>query len=330
MAVIILLSALGFTGAKAQQPDYEKFAREFYNDFANGKLDKIANQHLNSIKVLSAKDNESAEVKNYISQSKIAFSKRLKQVHQSSEELGLKWKELVIEEVDLSHGMKYNFDRVYFSIYLRNKNVNKSYELKMSRIVHNGNDIEFLYSQLALYELNDSGFWIKEKESRDPFYRELPSVLQNFLYNHRAGQFDSEVNLIVEEKKTQIPSLKWNSKKAVELLEPKDAPGPVYSWPEVMPEFPGGKEVLAAWLRENVKAPTDKVASKMKGEMVAELVVNKDGTIDPLNVRMVKSINFEWDLQMKQAIQRMPLWKPAQQNGTRVRSRVSISFETEE
>ncbi len=82
---------------------------------------------------------------------------------------------------------------------------------------------------------------------------------------------------------------------------------------EDMPSYPGGREALMKYLGDNITYPKD--ATK-QGQVVAEFVVAKDGTIK--DVRIIRSLDEACDAEVKRVLTAMPDWQPGKQFGEAV------------
>ena len=88
----------------------------------------------------------------------------------------------------------------------------------------------------------------------------------------------------------------------------------IYNLAEIMPQFPGGEEVLRNYIADNLQ----NLAQLDEGEkliIVVSFIVNKDGSISnistvPESASMVREV--------KKVIAKMPQWIPGMQNGHKV------------
>ena len=95
---------------------------------------------------------------------------------------------------------------------------------------------------------------------------------------------------------------------------------PYYDF-EIRPEFPGGKNALVLYLKENIDY--NQVSSSSKGKRVhVRFYIAKDGSI--IDVIVVKGIDKKTDQEAKRLIQDMPKWKPAIQDGSAVKVRRTL------
>lgn len=107
-----------------------------------------------------------------------------------------------------------------------------------------------------------------------------------------------------------------------DVEEPKDELGTVFNVVEVMPEFPGGAQALMKYLSEEINYPDDAIASGTQGRVIAQFIVNKDGSIS--DVKVVKSVSESLDKEALRVIKEMPKWKPGMQKGEAVRVEYTV------
>ena len=95
---------------------------------------------------------------------------------------------------------------------------------------------------------------------------------------------------------------------------------------EQMPQFPGGPAALMQFLSQNVKYPVEAHKAGVQGRVIANFVVEKDGSIT--EAKIVKSVSPELDAEALRVIGSMPNWMPGMQNGepVRVKYTVPITF----
>ena len=95
---------------------------------------------------------------------------------------------------------------------------------------------------------------------------------------------------------------------------------------EEMPEFPGGPKALMDYLMENVKYPKTAFDADIQGRVIAQFVVDKEGTVRDAHV--VKSVDPALDAEALRVINNMPKWRPGRQNGkvVNVKYTIPVSF----
>ena len=96
----------------------------------------------------------------------------------------------------------------------------------------------------------------------------------------------------------------------------------VYDVVEQMPEYPGGMVAFMDYLIQNMKYPEDAEKQKVEGRVIANFVVETDGSIS--NVNVVKQVFPSLDAEAIRVLQAMPKWTPGKQNGKPVRVKYTV------
>ena len=91
---------------------------------------------------------------------------------------------------------------------------------------------------------------------------------------------------------------------------------------EDLPQFPGGAVEMMKWLQRNLKYPPVAQERKIQGKVVAEFIVNKDGSLT--DVKVVKSLNPFCDREVLRVLRMMPRWTAGIQNDQPCRTKVCI------
>jgi protein TonB len=91
---------------------------------------------------------------------------------------------------------------------------------------------------------------------------------------------------------------------------------------EELPEFPGGATAFMKWLTKNLRYPTSAQQRKVEGKVVAQFIVNTDGSIS--NLELVNSVDPSLDREALRVLRMMPNWKAGQQNEKPCRTMVCI------
>lgn len=91
---------------------------------------------------------------------------------------------------------------------------------------------------------------------------------------------------------------------------------------EDLPQFPGGAVEMMKWLTRNLKYPRAAEEQKLQGKVVAEFIVNKDGSVT--DVKIVKPLNALCDREVLRVLSMMPRWTPGIQDGKPCRTKVCI------
>ena len=94
--------------------------------------------------------------------------------------------------------------------------------------------------------------------------------------------------------------------------------GQVYAVAEQMPEYPGGKEAMFQYIKDNLHYPQSVKDDGIQGRAICQFVVNTDGTI--CCAEIAKSTgNALLDYEAIRLIKNMPAWTPGMQNGQPIR-----------
>ena len=91
---------------------------------------------------------------------------------------------------------------------------------------------------------------------------------------------------------------------------------------EDLPQFPGGAAEFMKWLTKNLKYPQSAQQMKVKGRVVAEFIVNKDGSVTDL--QLVEHLNIACDNEVLRVLRMMPKWEPGLMNAKPCRTKVCI------
>lgn len=95
----------------------------------------------------------------------------------------------------------------------------------------------------------------------------------------------------------------------------------IYTSVEVKPEFPGGIEGFYNYISPKFKKPDVK---NLKGRLVAQFVVEKDGSLS--NLKVINDIGNGVEDELKRILENCPKWKPGVQNNTVVRVLYTVPF----
>ena len=98
--------------------------------------------------------------------------------------------------------------------------------------------------------------------------------------------------------------------------------GPIVSFAEKAPLFPGGQKAMMEYLMKNIKYPAICQEMGIQGRVVVGFVVNKDGSIQ--DVTVLSSVNEKLDAEAVRVVELMPTWTPGQMQGHAVRSKFNL------
>ncbi len=96
-----------------------------------------------------------------------------------------------------------------------------------------------------------------------------------------------------------------------------DDPEKIHEVVEVQPEFPGGQQEMAKYIKSNLKYPESAAKVGAEGKSYVQFVVKTDGSIDNVEI-MRSSGNEALDAEALRVVRAMPKWKPAMNKGKAV------------
>ncbi|WP_291037298.1 energy transducer TonB [Dyadobacter sp. 50-39] len=91
---------------------------------------------------------------------------------------------------------------------------------------------------------------------------------------------------------------------------------------EQSPQYTGGNEAMAAFLRKNLKYPRPASQAGVQGKVFVQFTVGSDGKIE--NATAVKGIGFGCDEEAVRVVKMMKDWMPGKQAGVPVRVRFTL------
>ena len=91
---------------------------------------------------------------------------------------------------------------------------------------------------------------------------------------------------------------------------------------EQLPEFPGGATELMKWLTKNLKYPISAERRGIQGKVMAQFIVNKDGSIS--DICLLNHVDNSLDREAMRVMRLMPPWKPGQMYDKPCRTQVCI------
>ena len=91
---------------------------------------------------------------------------------------------------------------------------------------------------------------------------------------------------------------------------------------EEMPEFPGGPQAMNAFLAKAIHYPENARNMGVKGTILVEFVVEKDGSIT--NAKVKVPLQPDCDKEAVRAVLSMPKWKPGKNGGKPVRAYYTV------
>ena len=137
---------------------------------------------------------------------------------------------------------------------------------------------------------------------------------------------DDDVDLTFEPEPVERPEEQKDQKEA----EEKDKPEVVdmYDEPvdfrvvEDLPQFPGGASEFMKWLTRNLKYPPSAQRKQIRGKVVAQFVVNTDGSVSDLE--LTEHLEASCDREVLRVLKMMPKWQAGVMNAKPCRTKVCI------
>ena len=108
----------------------------------------------------------------------------------------------------------------------------------------------------------------------------------------------------------------------LEAAKPDDEEAVSFRVVQDLPQFPGGPTEFMKWLTRNLKYPASAQQLQQQGKVLAEFIVNKDGSIT--DVRIVTSLNSKCDTEVLRVLRMMPRWTAGIMDGQPCRTKVCI------
>ena len=91
---------------------------------------------------------------------------------------------------------------------------------------------------------------------------------------------------------------------------------------EDLPQFPGGASEFMKWLTRNLKYPASAQNKKIKGRVVAQFIVNTDGSVSDLE--LTEHLEVACDREVLRVLRMMPKWQAGVMNAKPCRTKVCI------
>jgi len=91
---------------------------------------------------------------------------------------------------------------------------------------------------------------------------------------------------------------------------------------EDLPQFPGGAAEFMKWLTKNLKYPISAQKRMVKGRVVAQFIVNTDGSVSDLE--LTEHLDGSCDQEVLRVLRMMPKWQAGMMNAKPCRTKVCI------
>ena len=91
---------------------------------------------------------------------------------------------------------------------------------------------------------------------------------------------------------------------------------------EDLPQFPGGASAFMKWLTKNLKYPATAQKKQVRGKVVAQFIVNTDGSVSDLE--LTEHLEAACDREVLRVLRMMPKWQAGVMNAKPCRTKVCI------
>ena len=130
--------------------------------------------------------------------------------------------------------------------------------------------------------------------------------------------FEPEAVERSEELKDQKDTAEEDKPEVVDMYnEPVD-----FRVVEDLPQFPGGASEFMKWLTKNLKYPASAQRRQVKGKVVAQFIVNTDGSVS--DVELTEHLEAACDREVLRVLRMMPKWQAGVMNAKPCRTKVCI------
>jgi protein TonB len=137
---------------------------------------------------------------------------------------------------------------------------------------------------------------------------------------------DDDVELTFEPEPVERPEELKDQKDITEEDKPEVVD--MYNEPvdfrvvEDLPQFPGGASEFMKWLTRNLKYPASAQRREIKGKVVAQFIVNTDGSVT--DVEVTEHLDAACDREVLRVLRLMPKWQAGVMNAKPCRTKVCI------
>jgi TonB family protein len=111
----------------------------------------------------------------------------------------------------------------------------------------------------------------------------------------------------------------------LEITTKKEAVEHPFVVVEELPQFPGGRDAMRAWIHDNMNYPQEAINKKIQGQIIVSFVVTSKGKVK--NVKVIKPLYPELDIEASRIVSNMPEWKPGSQGGKPVDVQMQVPVE---
>lgn len=90
-------------------------------------------------------------------------------------------------------------------------------------------------------------------------------------------------------------------------------PDSIFTFYDVQPQFPGGPDALAKFLKENIVFPERAVAEEVDGRVIVEFMVGQNGKVSRIKIYK-DEVGYQCAESAYRAVEKMPNWSPGRVN----------------
>ena len=136
---------------------------------------------------------------------------------------------------------------------------------------------------------------------------------------------DDDVELTFEpepvERPEELKDQKETDEDKPEVMDMYDEPVD-FRVVEDLPQFPGGASEFMKWLTKNLKYPASAQKKQIRGRVVAQFIVNTDGSVSDLE--LTEHLEAACDREVLRVLRMMPNWQAGVMNAKPCRTKVCI------
>ena len=132
---------------------------------------------------------------------------------------------------------------------------------------------------------------------------------------------DVELPPPLEQEVTEKPDPEAEAEEKPEVVDMYNEPVD-FRVVEDLPQFPGGAAEFRKWLTKNLKYPVTAQKRKVKGRVVAQFIVNTDGSVSDLE--LTEKLETSCDNEVLRVLRMMPKWQAGMMNAKPCRTKVCI------
>lgn len=135
-------------------------------------------------------------------------------------------------------------------------------------------------------------------------------------------EVDNDEEELFDEEELLTEPMDSGSFEVVVEEPPEEVVDEILITSEIMPNPDGGMASFYKYLSKELKYPRSAMRMGIEGKVFIQFVVEKDGTLS--DVKAVKGISEECDLEAIRVIKSYPKWNPGKQRGIPVRVRMIL------